>query len=140
MKKLLAVLVLIIGIAAVVLTRCGGGFGLGLGFGTGKGDGDGNMAVNVSDEKVEDSEAPEADNSDESTDESKNEETILKVTVVENDYFYENEKTRLNTLMDRIKETDGDYVVEIKDEQASKNAYEALIEELKEDGIEYTEK
>lgn len=138
MKKLLAVLVLIIGIAAVVLTRCGGGFGLGLGFGTGKGDGDGNMAVNVSDEKVEDSEAPEADNSDESTDES--EETILKVTVVENDYFYENEKTRLNTLMDRIKETDGDYVVEIKDEQASKNAYEALIEELKEDGIEYTEK
>lgn len=138
MKKLLVVLVLIIGIAAVVLTRCGGGFGLGLGFGTGKGDGDGNMAVNVSDEKVEDSEAPEADNSDESTDES--EETILKVTVVENDYFYENEKTRLNTLMDRIKETDGDYVVEIKDEQASKNAYEALIEELKEDGIEYTEK
>ena len=138
MKKLLAVLVLIIGIAAVVLTRCGGGFGLGLGFGTGKGDGDGNMAVNVSVEKVEDSEAPEADNSDESTDES--EETILKVTVVENDYFYENEKTRLNTLMDRIKETDGDYVVEIKDEQASKNAYEALIEELKEDGIAYTEK
>ena len=138
MKKLLAVLVLIIGIAAVVLTRCGGGFGLGLGFGTGKGDGDGNMAVNVSDEKVEDSEAPEADNSDESTDES--EETILKVTVVENDYFYENEKTRLNTLMDRIKETDGDYVVEIKDEQASKNAYEALIEELKKDGIAYTEK
>lgn len=140
MKKLLAVLVLIIGIAAVVLTRCGGGLGLGLGFGTGKGDGDGNKAINVSDEKVEDSEAPEADNSDESTDESESEKTILKVTVVENDYFYENEKIRLNTLMDRIKETDGDYVVEIKDEQASKNAYEALIEELKEDGIAYTEK
>ena len=57
-----------------------------------------------------------------------------------NDYFYDNEKIELETLLQRIKKTEGRYVVEIKDEQASKKAYQALIKAFKKDGISYTEK
>ena len=42
--------------------------------------------------------------------------------------------------MQKLSELDGNYVVEVKDEQASKNAYEALIKALEERGIAYTEK
>jgi hypothetical protein len=140
MKKVLFVLVLIAVIAAAFLFRCGSGFGFGSGLGTGSGkdDGDGNDAVVKIEEEAAESNTEEAAKSIDHEEDSK--EIIVKVSVAGSDYFYENEKIELDMLLQEIKKIEGSYVVEIKDEQASKKAYEALIRALKEDGIRYIEK
>lgn len=141
MKKLLGVIVIVVAIAAGILFSCSGiGFGSGLGLGvrSNNGDGDNRSGINTN---AEQEEAAETNGTVESaTDEQENKEIIIKVSVVENDYFYENEKIDLNSLLQVIKKTEGNYVVEVKDEQASKNAYEALINALSDNGIVYAER
>ena len=141
MKKVLGALVIIAVLVLGGLTRCTAGIGLGFGLGPGRGNRDGNNPVEVNDANEEQEAEPESEDTAESSDgENESNETIIKVSVAGSDYFYENEKIELDLLLQRIKMTEGRYVVEIKDEQASKKAYEALIKALKKDGISYTEK
>lgn len=142
MKKVLGALIIIAVIVLGGFTRCTAGIGLGLGLGPGRGNGDGNNPIEVNNDANEEQVAEtESEDTAESSDvENENKETIIKVSVAGSDYFYENEKIELDLLLQRIKKTEGRYVVEIKDEQASKKAYEALIKSLKKENISYTEK
>jgi hypothetical protein len=128
LKKLIKLLVAIVAIliAMVLLcTRCG--FLLGPGSDGGEetgGEPEGGSAI---EDTVKEDEK------------GKDEITEIKVTVVENEYFYENERVDLDDLMDRIDAFEEKPEVRIKDDNASRKAYDKLIDRLKEKSIQYTE-
>lgn len=72
--------------------------------------------------------------------ENDSEDTIIKVSVVGNEYFNENERVSLDVFISKLEELEGEIVVEIKDDKASLRAYNNLIEELEELKIPFTEK
>lgn len=132
MKKILVVLavIVIIAIAAIL--------GLGLGFGNGSGDGKGDGKTNTvqEDSKTDESEKPTERN----TEEDNNKGAIIKVSVVGNEYFYENERISLDGFISKVKEIEGDLVVEVKDDKASLKAYNNLIDRLEELKVSIVEK
>ena len=130
MKKILIIIPVIALVIVILLMKFGGG--LGIGFGNGKGE-----RNTPTQEQENEAEPNENDTSNENQEEDK--ENVIKVTVAGNDYFYENEKIELEVLIKNLKEIDDNFVVQIKDEKASKNAYEALINALKDNGIMYTD-
>ena len=136
MKKILVLLPVIIIIVVLLFFR--GGFGFGTGNGKRNGDRNTSAYEEQTDASINESEEKEAVDSGNDNNEAK--EKTIKISVAGNDYFYENEKIELDSLLQKISEFDGNYVVEVKDEQASKNAYEALIKALEEKGIAYIEK
>ena len=87
MKKILAIIVVIVVIAVVAM------LGIGLGFGKGSGDGSGDGKTNTSQEAINTEEhnmveeQTEVEQDDAGND---SEGTIIKVSVVGNEYFYEN--------------------------------------------------
>ena len=123
MKKILLVIVVIVIIAIAAM------LGLGLGFGNGSGDGKGDGKPNTvqEDSKIDESEKPTEKNAEED-----NEGVIIKVSVVGNEYFYENERITLDDFISKVKEIEGDLVVEVKDDKASLKAYNSLIDRLEE--------
>lgn len=123
MKKILLVIVVIVIIAIAVM------LGLGLGFGNGSGDGKGDGKPNTvqEDSKIDESEKPTEKNAEED-----NKGVIIKVSVVGNEYFYENERITLDDFISKVKEIEGDLVVEVKDDKASLKAYNSLIDRLEE--------
>lgn len=72
--------------------------------------------------------------------ENDSEDTIIKVSVVGNEYFNENERVSLDVFISKLEELEGEIVVEIKDDKASLRAYNNLIEKLEELKIPFTEK
>ena len=132
MKKLIGI-VLAIAIIAAILFIFGGKFG----FGLGNRNGNGAVESVEQDNNIDSEQAGVTESADSKED---NIDNTVKVSVAGNDYFYDNEKIELDTLIQKISEIEGHYVVEVKDEQASKNAYEALINALEDNGIAYTEK
>ena len=123
MKKILLVIVVIVIIAIAAM------LGLGLGFGNGSGDGKGDGKPNTvqEDSKIDESEKPTEKNAEED-----NKGVIIKVSVVGNEYFYENERITLDDFISKVKEIEGDLVVEVKDDKASLKAYNSLIDRLEE--------
>ena len=68
------------------------------------------------------------------------ERVILAITVVGNDYFYNNERVLLENFIVIIKGVEGKVIVEVKDDNASLKAYNNLLDELDEMNIEYINK
>ena len=130
MKKVLFLLVIVLVILFLFTT-------FGMGFGVGNG---GSATRSEQTEADNQSEPKDEEQTDKESTDSESEETVLKISVVENDYFYDNERIELEDLTREITEIQDDYIVEIKDEKASKNAYDALVETLDENGINYIEK
>lgn len=139
MKKVIGCLGTII-IVALVLTlilslgSCGAGFGFGTG--NGKGDSSGGRTMNT-DAQMEDDD-PKAESTDNAVADS--ETIIVKVSVVESDYFYQNTKFTLENLIEELKSIEGDFVVEVTDANSSLKAYNKIIKSLEENFIDYTEK
>lgn len=132
MKKILGALSFIIIVVILIMLFFGKGAGLGNGFR--------NLIQKEGQDEVvdqNDSVTSNIDEESEANDEIDN--TLVKVNVVENDYFYENEKISLEELLIKLKSIRQDFTVEINDENASKNAYEALINAFKENSIKYVE-
>lgn len=123
MKKILLVIVVIVIIAIAVML----GLGLGFGNGTGDGKGDGKPNTVQEDSKIDESEKPTEKNAEED-----NKGVIIKVSVVGNEYFYENERITLDDFISKVKEIEGDLVVEVIDDKASLKAYNSLIDRLEE--------
>ena len=98
------------------------------GFGLGGGQGDGEGEGNVSDVQSNDTEAPEL---------VVEELDFLNVTVSENEYLYQNSRFQLDELIDKLVTDAADTKVKITDENASKRAYENLINALEENNIRY---
>ena len=120
MKKFLGILVLIVLIVIIIfwLRSCSG-------FGLDDGNGDNGSART---EDVTDSPKPEDDTPPPEVEK----EIVIKVSVVESEYFYDNERVDLDTLVEKSQEFDEKPKVQIIDDNASRKAYKQLTERLKE--------
>lgn len=137
MKKILAIIVVIVVIAVVAM------LGIGLGFGKGSGDGSGDGKTTTSQEAINTEEHNTVEEQTEVAQddvENDSEDTIIKVSVVGNEYFYENERVSLDDFISKLEKLEGEVVVEVKDDKASLRAYDNLIEKLEELKISFTEK
>lgn len=146
MKKILVIVVVVVIIALIVM------FGIGLGFGNGSGNGDGEgqgertnkitQESSVDDEEEENLITEQKEEKEENNEEDnrENEEKNIKISVVENEYFYENERISLEDFISTIEGLEGNINVEVKDDNASLNAYKKLIKGLEDLKITYTEK
>lgn len=110
-----------------VLALLGGGIGFGAGNGARVGNSDEGSRI-------------EENQDDYNEDNGFSEEIILAVTVSGNDYFYENEKILLEDLLEKVKDIESEVLVEVKDEDASFNAYQNLLDKLDELNVNYREK
>lgn len=99
----------------------------GFGFGGGKGDGEGEGNVSEASNDTDVSE-PVVEKLD-----------FLNVTVSENEYLYQNSRLQLDELMDKLVVDAADTEVKVTDENASKRAYEKLLNALEEKNIRYIE-
>ena len=120
---ILAIIVVAVVVVAVVAAA---GFltdGFGLGGGQGDGEGEGNVSSDSSEPEVSEPVLEELD--------------FLNVTVSENEYLYQNSRLQLDELMDKLVIDAADTKVKITDENASKRAYENLINALEEKNIRY---
>lgn len=142
MKKLLGILAIIIVLIIVATFLIGG-----LGFGTGNGDGDGEgtaasnrseQAEQITDEVVEENPEPVQTEPGDNNEDSE-EGTILEVSVVKSEYFYQNKSIELSAFVEIVKGVDGKLVVEITDDNAALRAYNKLIDELEAMDVLYIE-
>lgn len=138
------VIVAIVATVAVVGYLIWKGRGLGIGNGAGNGEGDGNTQIVTNQEKSSDEETNVVDEevetheqNDDAIDEFDGD--VVKITVSENEYVYDSEKTTLDDFIAFLNQKDGEFIVKIKDENASLKAYNALIDLLEENHIQYVE-
>lgn len=141
MKKLLLILVAVVVIAVLVLL----GIGFGFGKGSGNGDGDGNTKFSQEESSTAENDITEEQttaHNDGATNADK--ESVIKVSVIGNAYFYENERISLDDFIakveNRMLSAYAPLTVEVKDDNASLKAYSSLIERLEELKVPFTEK
>lgn len=142
--KNLLIVTLVITIILMVLYSKSIGFGKGNGVDGDKENskievnGDNNLAIEVLEKTViltiEPTQQPQIIEEKKSVDVF--EEAILAITVVGNDYFYNNERILLEDFIVIIQEIEGKVIVEIKDDNASLRAYNNLLNELDKINIE----
>lgn len=130
----------VLGAAVYLLTQCGGSFGFGGGGGgsessQGSGAGETTTAVTA----AADTTASSSSSQETETTVSSATVQTVGVTVNGNGYFYENHSCSLDDLMTALKKLESGTVVRITDENASLNAYNALIAELNAANISYLE-
>lgn len=139
MGKLLGMIVVIIAVIIIVLYLLFGGFGSGSGIGAGTGKALVSTKVEISNDKNNKvSEETTVGRSTETVAETGISEVFVKITIYDNEYFYDNEKTQLDDLMKKIKEKGANVTVEINDEQATKNAVDAFVKELDNSNIKHS--
>lgn len=120
----IAIIIAIVAVvAAVIIGIATNGFGLG--GGKGDGEGEGNVSEAGTEQATEVSE-PVVEEVD-----------FLNVTVSENEYLYQNSRLQLDELMDKLVVDAVNTKVKITDENASKRAYNNLIDALEEKNISY---
>ena len=120
----IAIIIAIVAVVAVVIVGIATG-GFGLGGGKGDGEGEGNVSEAGSEQATEVSE-PVVEEVD-----------FLNVTVSENEYLYQNSRLSLEELMEKLAADAVNTKVKITDENASKRAYNNLIDALEEKNIGY---
>lgn len=132
MKKLISMIIVLVIIAsALTIGNClgwGKGNGNGSGDGTGNGNGTGQETV-AAGEDVSGSETEDKYNG-----------AVYAITVAENDYFYDNNRMALEDIEKMLKESEGEKIVEIKEDKASIKAYNKLVELLEGLKVDYVEK
>ena len=119
------------------------GLGKGIGNGAGDNEGDGNTTISTTQESAayeENDKIIEKDLEGEENSLDNLEGAVIQINVVENEYFYENERITLDEFVNKTKQIDGDFVVEVKDDNASLNAYNDLIDRLEKEAVRYVEK
>jgi hypothetical protein len=137
--KWIAIAIVALVLLAIILY----GVGLGIGKGVGNEKGDGNTKIETSQTEMA---TEENDVLEEST-EKQNENLdnalageIIEITVLGNEYIFENRSIELDEFIDQIKQEETNVTVYVLDENASLTAYNALIDQLEENKIGYTEK
>ncbi len=132
MKKLIGMIIVLVIIAgALTIGNClgwGKGNGNGSGDGSGNGNGTGQETV-AAGEDVSGSETEDKYNG-----------AVYAITVAENDYFYDNNRMALEDIEKMLKESEGEKIVEIKEDKASIKAYNKLVELLEGLEVDYVEK
>lgn len=118
---LLGILLLVILIALLLFLMKHFKFGL---FGDGEGDGGSGSGNGTS--------------ASENIDDRELNETIVDITVLGNEYLYDNGKIELDPFVNTVKEMEGKVNVHIKDDNAYQDTMQALIDALEKEGIAYT--
>jgi len=143
----IVIAIVVVAIIAVVVYAIWHGIGAGKGNGAGDGEGDGNTKIVTNQESAADEEndtiIEEEDVETQEENENANdtlEGAVVKISVFGNEYLHESERITLDDFIIMIKSIDGDVVVQIKDDNASLKAYNALIDRLEEENISYVEK
>ena len=132
MKKLISMIIVLVIIAgALTIGNC-----LGWGKGNGNGSGDGTGNVNGTGQETV---AAGEDVSGSETEDKYNG-AVYAITVAENDYFYDNNRMALEDIEKMLKESEGEKIVEIKEDKASIKAYNKLVELLEGLEVDYVEK
>ena len=139
LTKILSVrTLLIVGLVVVIIALLYFGYGAGTGNGNGDGTGDGNTE-SVSTDDMPSNISPDTE-IDTETDDTAAEIKYLSVTVSGNDYWFQNNRMSLDEIISTIENEEyKGYKVRIKDDNASKNAYDDIINKFKEEGIQYEE-
>lgn len=106
------------------------GFG---GLGSGEGNGtSGNDSTEIMSTEIE-------TKMQEETEGDSQKDTIC-ITVVENDYFYDNNRIEIDELLEILQSKKADFVVEINEDKASLKVYNKLLDALDELDIIYIER
>ena len=145
-KIIIIAIIAAVGIGVVLWFGIGGGFG----GGAGDGEGDGNTKIITNTESSSDVEndtvvIEEKEEEKEETEGQNNgatdtfEGAIVNVSVVNNDYFYDNERISLDDFLIILHGIESDLVVQVRDDNASLRAYDELINKLQEEKIRYVE-
>lgn len=142
MKKVFAILV-VVAIAAIIIFILihFKGFGFGKGNGSGQSN-SGSEGSSVSDEFQSSSEnepSSKVETVPEAIETTVEEVVYVSVTVQGRGYLYQNAGIELNALMDDLKKIEGNFVVRITDENASKKAFDDLTSALDKEHISYEE-
>lgn len=119
--------------------------GIGIGFGSGAGSGNNSIAANA--DAVPDSTPPaqpvptpaETAVASPTPEIGTTEKATVSVSVVKNEYFYQNRSTSIDALLELLLSFEAGCIVEIVDDNASLKAYNTLIDALNEHDIAYTE-
>ncbi|WP_455501925.1 hypothetical protein [Gemmiger sp.] len=129
MGKLIGFLVGIVILVLVILFLLGKGVGFGGGTGTNLSESATDITAQTDSDSASSSvSSPAIDFQD-----------ILKVSVTENNYIYENKSVTLDEIITAAETAENPPVVEITDDNASLQAYEKLIQQLVEHNIKYIE-
>lgn len=136
---------LIVAMAVTIVVLICYGVGAGFGGGVGSGEGSGNSEIeNSLEREVNSEEVEEVLSTTETLNVQEDEELlqgeIIELNVVGNDYFYNNERIALEGFLTIICDVEGKIIVEIKDDNASLKAYNAVLSALDEKNIDYIEK
>lgn len=122
------IIILLILIAIAVFLFLKGSFG----FGNGSGNGNSEAAVPANAEVSSESDSETSATTTIQTEETK----YFEITVSGNEYTFQNDPyTDLDELINTITSFNEKYDVKIKNKEASKNAYDDLVDALKENGF-----
>lgn len=124
-RKIRTLILILILIAAILVLLNHLGLGFGLGTGTGKDSGTVKKTADTA--QSDDTTEPTTDYID-----------YLELTVSGSSYIYRNSEYSLDDLISELK-TEEDIRVRIRDDNASKAAYDSLVSALNENGIPYAE-
>lgn len=141
MKKVLAILVAVAVVAIIIFLLIHfKGFGFGKGNGNGQSN-NGSEGSSVSDEiqSSDDEQSSEIETVPETIETTVEEVVYVAVTVQGKGYLYQNAGIELDALMDELKKIEGDFVVRITDENASKKAFDNLTSALEKEHITFEE-
>ncbi|MGN1106255.1 MAG: hypothetical protein ACI4RH_06350 [Huintestinicola sp.] len=129
------IIILLILIAIAVFLFLKGGIGFGNGSGNGNGNSEAAVPANAEVSSEAQSETPETQS--ETSESIEIQETkYFEITVSGNSYIFQNVPYEsLDELINTITSLDEKYDVKIKNEEASKNAYDNLIDALKENSF-----
>lgn len=134
MKKITSIFgLLFILVIAIIVLKLFSGLGFGFGNGFGFGEGDSGIETKANNSIIKEN----IDSEEEKSDIDISEIRYVQISVVEQDYYYENERISLDELINKIMNLEGKIIVEIKDDKASLNAYNSLIEKLDNEKISY---
>ena len=114
-------------------------FGISIWKGHGDNNGNGNSVIPTTTEPTSVPENNILDETEDNTVSTEIEYVYLAVTVVGNEYFYDNSSMELEGLIETITSVVGEVLVKIKYDRASHNAYDALIKALKFNRIKFEE-
>ena len=135
---IIAALIVTVVVVAVILLGKGGGIGPNIG--------PNNTIVDSTDDSMV---STESDITEDETTESEEQEedvpdsvkgTIIRISVVNNEYIYDNERITIDDFLTIVSQTQEECIVEVADDNASIDAYDKLIEKLKENKIKYDER
>ena len=128
----------LIGLFILAILYFGFGIGLGNGFGAGKGNGVSEIVAESNESSVAMESTVDQDN--EEPKETKAKVENIEVTVNGNEFWYQNNRVSVEELIKLIETKKTDIVVQISDDNASRNAYSNIINSLREAHIPYEEK